>query len=108
MRTLPSVFWSRAHAPITKASLTDRHQISSTPAALKASACSTKPGTCLAEQVGGNAPGTDQTAMGLPSAPSGIFKGVGPLLPETPAGKTIPVLAVPGPFTPTLSATHSP
>lgn len=41
MRTLPAVFWSRAHAPITKASLTARHQISSTPAALNASACAT-------------------------------------------------------------------
>jgi hypothetical protein len=34
MRTLPAVFWSRPQAPITKASLTDTHQISSTPAAL--------------------------------------------------------------------------
>lgn len=41
MRTLPAVFWSRPHAPITKASLTARHQISSTPAALNASACAT-------------------------------------------------------------------
>jgi hypothetical protein len=32
MRTLPLVFWSRAQAPMTKASLTLRHQISSTPA----------------------------------------------------------------------------
>jgi len=30
MRTLPWLFCSFAHAPITKASLTDTHQISST------------------------------------------------------------------------------
>ena len=41
MRTLPAVFWSRPQAPITKASLTDTHQISSTPAAFSSSAFST-------------------------------------------------------------------
>ena len=30
MRTLPALFWSLAHAPITKASFTETHQISST------------------------------------------------------------------------------
>jgi hypothetical protein len=35
MRTLPAVFCSRAQAPITKASLTLTHQISSTPALLQ-------------------------------------------------------------------------
>jgi hypothetical protein len=41
MRTLPPVFWSRAQAPMTKASFTLTHQISSTPAALRPSNCST-------------------------------------------------------------------
>ncbi len=41
IRTLPAVFWSRAQAPITNGSLTETHQISSTPAAFSASACST-------------------------------------------------------------------
>ena len=39
MRTLPPAFWSRPHAPITKASLTDTHQISSTPLAWRRSCC---------------------------------------------------------------------
>jgi hypothetical protein len=37
MRTLPALFWSRAHAPITNASLTDMQITSSTPFALSAS-----------------------------------------------------------------------
>ncbi len=41
IRTLPDTFWSRPQAPITKASLTDRHQISSTPFAFNASYFST-------------------------------------------------------------------
>ena len=37
MRTLPSVCWSRAHAPITNASLTDMQAIVSTPLAFSLS-----------------------------------------------------------------------
>ena len=51
---------------ITKASLTDTQAIWSTPLALSASACARKLGTCLAEQVGVNAPGTAKRAVFLP------------------------------------------
>src|SRR3546814_17240000 len=50
------------HAPITKATLTAVQTISSTPFALRSAALSTKPGRCLAEQVGVQAPGTEKSA----------------------------------------------
>src|SRR3546814_9025497 len=49
-------------APITKASLTAVQAISSTPLILRSSALSTKPGRWRAEQVGVNAPGTENRA----------------------------------------------
>jgi len=45
---------------MTKASLTDRQTMESTPLALISGACSLKPGTCLAEQVGVKAAGNGE------------------------------------------------
>ena len=65
-------------APMTKASLTDRQTMASTPFALMAAACSTKPGRCLAEQVGVNAPGTAKSTTFLPLNRSSVETSFGP------------------------------
>jgi len=51
---------------MTKASLTARQAITSTPFFLISAAFSTKPGRCLAEQVGVKAPGTANSTTFLP------------------------------------------
>ena len=52
--------------PITNASLTAVQAISSMPLAFSSPAFWTKPGRCLAEQVGVNAPGTENSATRRP------------------------------------------
>src|SRR3546814_19542024 len=59
---MPSACAPLPHAPMTKASLTAVQAISSMPFAFSSSALSTKPGRCLAEQVGVKAPGTEKSA----------------------------------------------
>lgn len=56
MRTFPSARRSLPQAAITKGSFTETQTISSTPFALMAAAASMKPGRCVAEQPGVNAP----------------------------------------------------
>src|SRR5690349_18105422 len=103
-RILPPAFWSRDQAPITNASFTDTHQISSTPLPFSASKFWMKLGTCLAEQVGVKAPGSAKTAIFLPFTRSSTLKVFGPTvqpLPSTsmnscnvPAGSLSPTLIV--------------
>src|SRR3569832_155474 len=102
MRTLPADFWSRAHAPITTASFTLRHQISSTPAFLSSSNFSTKPGTCLAEQVGVNAPGRAKRAIVLPFAASAVLTGFGPMEQPLPSTSEYSCRVAAGSVSPTL------
>src|SRR3990167_5545039 len=102
MRTLSPVFWSRAQAPMTKASFTLRHQISSTPAALKSAACCRKPGTCLAEQVGVNAPGRANTAIVLPAEAFWASTALGPMLQPLPSTSLYSISVAAGIFSPTL------
>src|SRR5262249_33172178 len=64
----------------TKASFTDRQAMVSTPFAFKASAFCTKPGRCLAEQVGVNAPGKAKNATFLPLNRSSVEMSRGPSL----------------------------
>ena len=68
---------------MTKASLTDRQTIASTPLALRASAASTKPGRCLAEHVGVKAPGSPNRATSLPLKMSSVPMASGPSAPMT-------------------------
>src|SRR5215469_13318259 len=75
--TLSSTFWSLPQASMTKASLTERQAMASTPLALIAWKLFTKPGTCLAEQVGVKAPGSANSATFLPEKKSSVFTGVG-------------------------------
>src|SRR5579859_2002863 len=63
---------------MTKASLTDRQAISSTPLALSASKLFTKLGTCLAEQVGVKAPGSANSTAFLPANSSSDRASFGP------------------------------
>ena len=66
MSTLPSVFCALPQAFITNASFTDRQAIVATPLLLMSAAFSTKPGRCLASQVGVNAPGTENSTTFCP------------------------------------------
>src|SRR3546814_4971166 len=59
--TLSPTCWSLPQASITKASLTAMQAMVSTPLALNSAAFCTKPGRCLAEQVGVKAPGTENS-----------------------------------------------
>src|SRR5579862_9579060 len=76
--TLPPAPWLSPQAPITKASLTDRQAMVSTPLAWIAAAFWMKPGRCLAEQVGVNAPGSAKRTTFLPSKSSDVVIGFGP------------------------------
>ena len=78
MRTLPAESLAFPHAPMTKASLTERQTISSTPLALIARACSRKPGRCFREQVGVKAPGTAKSTTRLPLKTSPTVTSFGP------------------------------
>ena len=64
--TLSPTFWSLPQASMTKASLTERQAMASTPFPLMSLACWTKPGRCLAEQVGVKAPGRPNNTTVLP------------------------------------------
>src|SRR6185437_8546074 len=63
---------------MTKASLTDRQAITSTPLPLISWASCLKPGRCLAEQVGVKAPGRANSATRLPLKNSSVLTGLGP------------------------------
>ena len=63
---------------MTKASLTDRQAITSTPLPLICEASCLKPGRCLAEQVGVKAPGRANSATFLPPKKSSVVTGLGP------------------------------
>src|SRR5579859_4635937 len=63
---------------MTKASLTERQAITSTPLLLISEASCLKPGRCLAEQVGVNAPGSANSATFLPPKNSSVVTGLGP------------------------------
>src|SRR5262249_10038036 len=98
MRTLPSAFCSLPHAPITNASLTEMQAMASTPFALNLSASATNPGTCFAEQVGVNAPGSAKATTFLPGAKSSsVVIGLGPSGPSMRSvalGTLSPTLAI--------------
>src|SRR3990170_1559390 len=64
--TLSPTFWFLPQASMTKASLTDRQAMVSTPLARILSACWTKLGRCFAEQVGVKAPGSANSTTFLP------------------------------------------
>src|SRR5471032_4795 len=93
---------------MTNASLTETHQISSIPAAASFSALSIKPGTCLAEQVGVNAPGNPKITTRLPAVRSRAEKPFGPTAQPSEAnsinskrrssGSVSPVLIMNRPF----------
>ena len=65
-------------APTTTAAFTERQAMVSTPFALMASAYCTKPGRCLALQVGVKAPGTAKSATRLPLKRSSVEISCGP------------------------------
>ena len=96
--TLSSAFWSLPQAPITKASLTEMQAMVSTPFALNLSASATNPGTCFAEQVGVNAPGSAKATTFLPGAKSSsVVIGLGPSGPivrSVALGTLSPTLAI--------------
>ena len=69
---------SRAHAPMTNASLTAMQTILSTPLALIASAFSRNPGRCRALQVGVNAPGVANNTTFFPLKMSSVDTSFGP------------------------------
>ena len=78
MMTLSLVPWSLPQAPITNASFTARQTMLSTPLALNAAAFCTKPGRCLALQVGVKAPGTANSTTFLPLNISSVEISLGP------------------------------
>src|SRR5688572_1913581 len=82
-------------APMTNTSLTAMQAMVSTPLALMSAAFSTKPGRCLASQVGVNAPGTENSTTRLPLNSSSVVIFCGPSLLMTcsePAGNLSPTL----------------
>src|ERR1044072_2479615 len=76
--TLPATPLALPQAVITKASLAAVQAISSIPLARISSDFSTKPGRCLAEQVGVKAPGTEKSAMRRPLKYSSDSMASGP------------------------------
>src|SRR5258707_3010295 len=86
---------------MTKASLTDRQAITSTPLPLMSPASCLKPGRCLAEQVGVKAPGRANSATFLPATNSSVVTGFGPSAVASvrvTLGSLSPTLIVMGPF----------
>ena len=80
---------------MTNTSLTAMQAMVSTPLALMSAAFSTKPGRCLASQVGVNAPGTENSTTFLPLKSSSVVRSCGPSLVITlnvPAGILSPAL----------------
>src|ERR1700712_151537 len=78
MVIFPPVPCSLPQAPMTKTSLTAIQAIVSTPLAFIASAFCTKPGRCLALQVGVKAPGTANKTTFLPLKISSVEISFGP------------------------------
>src|SRR6185437_15152184 len=100
--TLSPAFWSLPQAPITNASLTEMQAMVSTPLALILSNDVTKPGTCLAEQVGVKAPGRAKATTFLPGANnSSVVTALGPSGP-------IPRSVAWGTLSPTLTISLAP
>src|ERR1700678_825720 len=82
---------------ITNTSLTAVQAMVSTPLALILSASSTKPGRCLASQVGVKAPGTEKNTTFLPLNNSSVVIFFGPswvMREKVPAGIFSPALIV--------------
>src|SRR4029453_413153 len=91
---------------MTKTSLTAMHTILSTPLPRSAAALSTKPGRCLASQVGVNAPGTENsTTRPLPrsSAAVTLTGPSAPMIFSLPSGILSPALIVIIVFLPLLN-----
>src|SRR6202034_4317678 len=85
------------HAFITNTSFTAVHAMVSTPLALIWSASSTKPGKCLASQVGVNAPGTEKNTTVLPANNCSVVIFCGPsevMRVNAPSGILSPALMV--------------
>src|SRR5690348_15521000 len=86
---------------MTKASLTERQAIVSTPFPLMSPAFCTKPGRCLAEQVGVKAPGSAKSTTFLPLKISSVVMSLGPSavirlsLPDGIRSPTLIVIAFP-------------
>src|SRR5262249_24278269 len=80
---------------ITNTSFTAMQAMVSTPLAWIWSASCTKPGRCLASQVGGKAPGTENSTTVLPLKSSSVVTSFGPSLVmrlRVPAGMRSPAL----------------
>src|SRR5215475_8136022 len=87
--------WALPHAFITKTSFTAMQAMVSTPLARIWSASCTKPGRCLASQVGVKAPGTENSTTVLPLKSSSVVMSFGPSLVirlSLPAGMRSPAL----------------
>src|ERR1700684_2200792 len=99
IRILSPTLLDLPHAFMTNTSLTAVHAMVSTPFALILSASSTKPGKCLASQVGVNAPGTEKNTTVLPLKSSSVVSFCGPSLVmrvNLPSGILSPTLMVIG------------
>src|SRR6185436_15004973 len=83
---------------MTNASFTEMQATVSTPFALRAAASATKPGTCFAEQVGVNAPGSANATTVLPGAKSSSVVTAlgpsGPIVRNVALGTLSPTLAI--------------
>src|SRR5262249_18521119 len=90
LEALPQAF-------MTNTSLTAMQAMVSTCFALMASACWTKPGRCLALQVGVKAPGTENSTTFLPLNSSAVVMSAGPLsdiVLNVPSGMRLPTWMV--------------
>ncbi len=67
-----SASWSLPHSSITNGSLTEMQTIESIPWSAKTGASSLKRGRCVDEQVGVNAPGSENTTTFLPAKMSAL------------------------------------
>src|SRR4030095_11724582 len=93
--TLSQTLECLPQAPMTNTSLTAMQAMVSTPLALSSAAFSTKPGRCLASQVGGNAPGTENNTTFFPLNSASVVRSCGPSLVivlKVPAGILSPGL----------------
>src|ERR1700743_3953528 len=97
MRILSPTLPCLPQAFITNTSFTAVHAMVSTPFALIWSASSTKPGRCLASQVGVKAPGTENSTTVLPPKSCSVVIFCGPSLVmrvNAPSGILSPALIV--------------
>src|SRR3954451_3435612 len=95
MRILSATPECLPHAFITNTSFTAMQAIVSTPFARTWSASCTKPGRCLASQVGVKAPGTENRTTFFPLNNSSVVTSLGPSLVivlSLPAGMRSPAL----------------